>query len=474
MMVASGSDPVYAHAASMGTHLSVQAADDVPPEVGLPDLPEMPGRVEGVGTHFQLNSSAYLNVMVDSSEPIHLILESVPEMVTMHIEPITTATSAAITLGGFAPSTTYHKYEDDYHNHEAYTTDTSGRYAYTQDLSQAHLIFIQPRESTKYIKDDATGGDCAKTPSPIGTWKAATKTCTLNVDLTETIQIDSNTVTLDGDGHTTTGSNTGNGVYLPSGRTGVTIKNLKVKQFTYGINLDRCNSNTLTNNLVDSNTHGIYLYSSSSNTLSGNMASNNKGYGVYLYYRSSGNILTSNTVTGNRNGIILTFYVGGSILTGNTISGSSQWNFEISGGQDSDYASTSIDTSNTVDGKPIYYVKDAIGKIYDGSTNAGTFYCINCRNVKIEGLTLTKNGVGIFLRKTLDSTIQNNIASSNSYGIYLSNSDNNLLTKNTVNSNWHFGIILGYSNGNSLVNNTARSNINHGIMEWTPVFENVF
>ena len=73
-----------------------------------PEDPQMPGTVEGTGTYFQVTDSEYLNVTLTSSEPVHLVLESVPEMVVMHIEAAEGASAAQITLGGFPPSTTYY------------------------------------------------------------------------------------------------------------------------------------------------------------------------------------------------------------------------------------------------------------------------------------------------------------------------------------------------------------------------------
>ena len=149
-------------------NLGVAAAETEPlPEAPVEPQTEIAGRVEGTGTHFVVTDSQYLDITLDSSEPITLTLESVPEMVTMGIEPASGAASTQIALGGFAPETTYHKYEDDYHNHVAFTTDASGGYTYTQDLSKPHLVFIQPTPGTHFI--DASlpgGGDCTS----IGTW----------------------------------------------------------------------------------------------------------------------------------------------------------------------------------------------------------------------------------------------------------------------------------------------------------------
>src|SRR3990170_8166820 len=78
------------------------------------------------------------------------------------------------------------------------------------------------------IRDDATGGDCYL----IGNWDSETKTCTLTGDLYEAIQIDSDYITLDGNGHTITGT-TGIGILLYM-RTAVTVKNINVRNFGYG------------------------------------------------------------------------------------------------------------------------------------------------------------------------------------------------------------------------------------------------
>ncbi|MEK6651433.1 MAG: DUF1565 domain-containing protein, partial [Nitrospirota bacterium] len=137
------------------------------------------------------------------------------------------------------------------------------------------------------IKDDATGGDCTS----IGIWDWATKTCTLTQDVystpkedalwTGTINIDSDYITLDGNGHTITGTcgplsccgspnvcgdpYTGlwtYGVSL-SWKTGVTVKNLNIKDFTVGILLWSSNNNTLTGNTISNGNYmgayGIYL-----------------------------------------------------------------------------------------------------------------------------------------------------------------------------------------------------------------------
>jgi parallel beta-helix repeat protein len=272
--------------------------------------PTTPRIVEGTGTYFEVTDSEYLNITLDSTEALNLRLESTPEMVVMHLEAAQGAISTQITLYGFPASTTFYKYEDDYHNGVALTTDANGGCTYTQDLSEGHLVFIQPTPSTIFL-NDTTGWS-----NPlVGTWDPITRTGTLTQNVTETIQIDSNNITLDGDRYTVAGTGTGFGVYL-RGRTGVTVKNLNLTNFGSGIYLALSSSNTLTGNTASNNSFGIYIVSSSGNTLTGN-TTNSNSVGIRLD-SSSGNTLAGNTASNNYQGINVG-PSGGNTLTGNTV-----------------------------------------------------------------------------------------------------------------------------------------------------------
>lgn len=424
-------------------------------------MPQMLGRVEGAGTHFEITDSEYLNLKLSSSETIQLTFESIPEMVTMMFEPTASSTpSTLITIGGFLPNTTYYKYQDDYHNLIEFTTDKNGDYSYEQDISQPHLVFIQPRKSTKFIKDDPAGGDC----SIIGVWDATTKTCALTKDVYETIQIDSNNITLDGNEHAITGAGTGYGVYLYQ-KTGVTIKNLEVKNFYLGIYLDSSRSNTIDNNIISLNTFGINVWwYSYGNTITNNTVTSNKYYGINVGYSGS-NTIGNNTIDSNQYlwGIMLVAS-GNNTLTGNIIS-NNNYNFAAYGWYDAHF-NNNIDTTNTADGKPIYYVKDADNVIYD-NMNVGAFYCIRCNNVTIKNLALTQNFDGLYLWKTTNSKIENITSSNNRYGIRLEYSINNSIINSIINTNEFHGIhITTYSNDNIITGNTISLNQDSGIGIW--------
>jgi parallel beta-helix repeat protein len=280
------------------------------------------------------------------------------------------------------------------------------------------LVMAGGAGATKFITNDATGGDCTS----FGTWNAATMTCTMTTDLTEGIQIDSNGVTLDGNGHTITGNGGGGtvGVFL-SGRSGVTIKNINIKNNYVGINLVSSNNNILSGNNATSNSNsGIALSSSSNNILSNNNASSNNCYGIQLP-NSNNNILSSNNFSNERIGI----YMSGSNY--NTLN--------------------SNDASNNM----------AYGY-------ASIYLIVSSDNTLSNNNASNNSGGGIYLSSSSNNTLSGNNASNNDFGIYLSTSNDNMLSGNTANSNKGVGISLPYSsNKNTLSNNNANSNNGDGI-----------
>ena len=122
----------------------------------------------------------------------------------------------------------------------------------------------------------------------IGTWDAATRTYTLktNVDVYDTLEIDEDNLTLDGDGCTIFANPTINGINLED-KTGVTIKNVRVRNALVGIALDDSTRNTIINNIVSDNYTGIRLRGNSNeNTLLGNILANSVEFGVILHHKA--------------------------------------------------------------------------------------------------------------------------------------------------------------------------------------------
>ena len=95
---------------------------------------------------------------------------------------------------------------------------------------------------------DLFGGDC----TAVGVFSIVTATCTLTVDLTDSVVMAADGMTLDCDGHSITGVGGDVGIEL-SGRTGVVITNCTVTNFDDGISLTNSDGNTLINNTASGN-----------------------------------------------------------------------------------------------------------------------------------------------------------------------------------------------------------------------------
>jgi parallel beta-helix repeat protein len=179
---------------------------------------------------------------------------------------------------------------------------------------------------------------------------------------------------------------------------------------------------------------------------------------------SNNNHLINNFVESNERGIVLS-YSSNNNLSGNFIAMNTV-HFGIEG-DDVNHFLHAIDTTNEVDGKPIYYVVAAPPDlVIDASSGAGYVGIINSVNVTIRDLELTNNGEGVLFFNTSNSVIENVTAAAYSgYGLSLIHSNDNTLINNTANStfNGFVGISLDYSNNNTLINNIANSNWDAGI-----------
>jgi parallel beta-helix repeat protein len=203
--------------------------------------------------------------------------------------------------------------------------------------------------------------------------------------------------------------------------------------------------------------YGVFLNHSIGSSISHCLITNNR-IGIYLFF-SKDNIIENNVVSSNHENGIWLWYSGNNFLTENTIANSS-YNFGVFGGSFTDFNNT-IDISNTVDEKPIQYLVGVEDEIYDNQTDTGALYLINCSNVTVRNLNLSRNGHGVFCYAVTDSLIEHVTCLNNNYGIYLQDSVGNVVGNNNCSSNW-VGFCLQDSNHN-VVENSNASNCEKGI-----------
>ena len=232
----------------------------------------------------------------------------------------------------------------------------------------------------------------------------------------------------------------GYGIYLSASSNNVINGNNATTNSANGIILDTSSNNTINDNNATANIWtGIWLGSSPDNTLSGNNVTANTSDGIYLYY-SSGNTLSGNVMVGNEPN----FFVSGSVL--------------------SDFLQ-SVDTSNFVDGKPVYYFVNQSGIVVNAEAypEVGYLGFVNCVNMTAQGLNLTNNGQGLLFAFTNDSEITDNNIANNSWGIDLFSASGNTLSGNNVIANTYDGIDLYNSSNCSLSGNNITANSENGI-----------
>ena len=224
----------------------------------------------------------------------------------------------------------------------------------------------------------------------------------------------------------------------------------------YGIRIYSGGNNELYHNTAWHNYDGINIWYSVADVLVGNNASLNYDAGILLYYSTGGTWLSGNNMSSNG-------YFGISILNSDNVkmsnnkASNNEHNFGLDGTQYRHFTTHMIDKTNTVNDKPIYYIKDLTDTIYDINTNAGTIYLINCKNMTVKDLNLTENSCGVLLFNTTWSKIENISVSENIYGIKLINSPNNTITLNKIAAN-QYGMKIKDSNETKICRNSITGN----------------
>ena len=298
----------------------------------------------------------------------------------------------------------------------------------------ALAVNVQPVRvdvGTIYIKAD---GSIEPPAAPLITTDNTTYTLTDNITSNaDGIVIERDNVTLDGAGYTVTGSGSGNGTTLTD-RSNVTIRNMTITNFGFGIWLSSSSNNTLSGNDVTTNEgNGIWLNSSSNNSMSGNNITANSYYGIWLYSSSNNNSISENNLASNYYGIDIDSSSDNGISGNNIVN--DYYGIWLESSSNNGISGNNI-TANNVDGMWV-----------DSSSN----------NNSISGNNITANGdCGIWVDSSSNNGISGNNITNNSYGISLyyfySPSNNNSISGNTFTD---CGLSVQDSYQNSVENNTV-------------------
>ena len=224
----------------------------------------------------------------------------------------------------------------------------------------------------------------------------------------ESIIVEKDNIVVDGAGHILKGT----GVYASkgislSGRSNVTIKNMTIEAFYYGIYLyDSSGNNMCENSITANNWYGVWLNSSSNNSICENSITRHNWYGITLE-NSSNNRISANNIANNHYGIHLSKSSNNNRISGNTIKANDGCGVFIE------------DSSQNI----IY-----INEITANSLQAIWLYFSS--NNRISGNNIANNYCGIRLSASFGNSISGNNIANNYCGIRLSASSNNELHHN--------------------------------------------
>ena len=314
------------------------------------------------------------------------------------------------------------------------------------------------------------------------------------------IVVNRSNIIIDGNGYTLqgTGADESKGIYL-FGIDNVTIKNANIKWFYDGVCLHHSSfislfGNNITlgkgswhcavllisssnnkisrNNIISPWTHGVRLESSCDNNISENNVTNTS-LGIQLTSSSNNNTIYGNYVTNNEYAGILLSLSSNNTIFGNAIN-NSKYNFGVEGAFLSHFKH-SIDTSNLVNGKPIYYLVNKNNLVINLTTyqDIGYLALVNCTNVTVKDLNLTNNAQGLLLVNTNNSNIINSSITNNYNGIQLFSSSHNNISKSNVIDNVNGIVLQSSSNYNSISGNNITRNA-WGVYFHSSSYGNVF
>ncbi len=257
-------------------------------------------------------------------------------------------------------------------------------------------------------------------------------------------------------------------------------------QWPSGIQLNSTENGTIEENEIFSNGAGIFVKGAGDNILINNTAYGN-GVGIMLF-ETSYNGINGNTYWGN--------YYGAIGLWDNTYSYIAENNMTDNGilifGDILEFWNThTIDTSNTVNGNPVYYWKNqTVGTV---PLNAGQIILTNCTDIIVssqeeawaiqlghsEGCLVESNTLYpamIDLSSSDKNTIRDNEISHDTWDALAiaSGSNNNTVVNNTFFDS-DVGIFIEFSsNGNVIAYNNISGNYDEGIMVEESMYNHIY
>jgi len=245
------------------------------------------------------------------------------------------------------------------------------------------------------------------------------------------ISVQRNNIVIDGADYTLQGSGIGTGVNLAS-RRNVTVKNMTIRFFDPGINMDRSEDNRIINNTIANSVHHSF-----------------GGLAISMFLSCRYNVISYNTIINNRDGIMLLEYCRYNTIANNFVNNT--W-----GGQG---ITLYYSHQNKILNNVVMYSG------YTGICLGGSFYVYGSSSNIISGNTVTSNsGSGIYVNARWGGTsmnntiVGNNIAYNGYNGVSMgAGASQNKIIANEIKYNNLYGINVEAS-GNVIYHNNITNN----------------
>ena len=203
------------------------------------------------------------------------------------------------------------------------------------------------------------------------------------------------------------------------------------------------------------NAEDIILFQNSNyNKITNCTCIGNSFSGIHVQ-RSTGNQIINCTCRNGYGGISFA-YAPNSIMHGNTINNNYE-NFGIGSTTVSDFY-CDIDTTNKINGKPIYYWVDHHNQLVP--SDASFIGLISCTNISVKNLQISNNFQAVVCSGSLKCTIEDcNFLNNEGHGVYFIFSQNNIIKNCSYKNSFYSGIFLCNQTDNNVILNNNISNI---------------
>lgn len=252
------------------------------------------------------------------------------------------------------------------------------------------------------------------------------------------------------------------------------VQNVVSNTTTMGIVAYTCTNNTIRDSVFqECGIVGVHLDGNSANCEVLNNTITDCGEGIEIE-KSAQNTIEENKLLNNNASVILSSCGKSNVLTKNVMNGFES-NLVVWGTTEEAYIQT-IDTSNLMDGKKVYYIVDSIGATFDGSgqTDLGYFAIVNCTKMTIENVDLPNNKDGLLIAwstncSLLNATLSGNLDTLIQTGLIFFKSEGNTVQDCTIENN-SMGIGFYQSNGNTFSHNSFIDNAKQVVSNFSSPF----